>query len=138
MTGIMEEAANAAGVDGDSELIERVREELRPAFVTIIADALHEGSRSTRIERVVDTLFAVVNDVTFDFAFEASDVATLLVTASGAGSRLVNLSILTSLTSATDSFTFGVVVGGAGVAAGVGVQFGEREVDEGHLGEFMI
>jgi len=36
-------------------------------------EALHEGSRSTRIERVLDTLFAVVNDVTFDFAFEASD-----------------------------------------------------------------
>ena len=40
-------------------------------------DALHEGSRSTRIERDGDTLFAVINDVTFDFSFDASDVATL-------------------------------------------------------------
>ena len=44
-------------------------------------EALHEGSRSTRIERVLDTLFAVVNDVTYDFAFEASDVATLWISA---------------------------------------------------------
>lgn len=44
-------------------------------------EALHEGSRSTRIERVLDTLFAVVNDVTFDFAYEASDVATLWISA---------------------------------------------------------
>ena len=44
-------------------------------------EALHEGSRSTRIERVIDTLFAVLNDVTFDFAFEASDVATLWISA---------------------------------------------------------
>jgi len=44
-------------------------------------EALHEGSRSTRIERVLDTLFAVLNDVTFDFAFEASDVATLWISA---------------------------------------------------------
>jgi zinc transporter len=44
-------------------------------------EALHEGSRATRIERVLDTLFAVVNDVTFDFAFEASDVATLWISA---------------------------------------------------------
>lgn len=42
-------------------------------------DALHTGSRSTRIERDGDTLFAVINDVVFNFAFEASDVATLWV-----------------------------------------------------------
>ncbi|HEX2011698.1 MAG TPA: transporter [Roseateles sp.] len=40
-------------------------------------EALHEGSRSTRIERDGEGLFAVVNDVTFDFGFDASDVATL-------------------------------------------------------------
>ncbi|QPF76131.1 transporter [Roseateles sp. DAIF2] len=41
-------------------------------------EALHEGSsRSTRIERDGDTLFAVINDITFDFSFDASDVATL-------------------------------------------------------------
>lgn len=44
-------------------------------------EALHEGSRSTRIERVLDSLFAVLNDITFDFAFEASDVATLWISA---------------------------------------------------------
>ena len=42
-------------------------------------DALHTGSRSTRIEREGDALFAVVNDVVFNFAFEASDVATLWI-----------------------------------------------------------
>lgn len=41
--------------------------------------ALHEGSRSTRIERDGDGLFAVINDVTFDFDFDANDVATLWV-----------------------------------------------------------
>jgi zinc transporter len=40
-------------------------------------DALTEGSRSTRIERDGDELFAVMNDVTFDFSFDAGDVATL-------------------------------------------------------------
>jgi len=42
-------------------------------------DALHSGSRATRIEREADALFAVINDVVFNFAFEASDVATLWV-----------------------------------------------------------
>jgi len=42
-------------------------------------EALHQGSRSTRLQREGDRLFAVVNDVTFDFAFEASDVSTLWV-----------------------------------------------------------
>ncbi|WP_312028300.1 transporter [Aquabacterium sp. J223] len=42
-------------------------------------EALGGGSRSTRIERERDELLAVVNDVTFDFAFEPSDVATLWV-----------------------------------------------------------
>jgi zinc transporter len=44
-------------------------------------EALHDGSRSSRIERVSDSLFAVVNDLTFHFAFEASDVASLWVSA---------------------------------------------------------
>lgn len=44
-------------------------------------EALADGSRSTRIERLGDTVFAVLNDVTYDFAFEASDVATLWVSA---------------------------------------------------------
>jgi zinc transporter len=46
-------------------------------------EALHEGSRSTRIERDGDALIAVINDVTFDFSFEASDVATLWASARG-------------------------------------------------------
>lgn len=40
---------------------------------------LTEGSRATRIEREGDALFAVINDVTFDFSFDASDVASLWV-----------------------------------------------------------
>ncbi|MBL8362030.1 MAG: transporter [Rubrivivax sp.] len=40
-------------------------------------EALQDVSRSTRIERLDDALFAVINDVTFDFTFDASDVATL-------------------------------------------------------------
>jgi zinc transporter len=43
-------------------------------------ESLRESSRSTRIERDGDTLFAVVNDVTFDFAYDATDVATLWLT----------------------------------------------------------
>ncbi len=42
-------------------------------------EALAEGSRSTRIERDGEALFAVVNDVTFDFTFDATDVATLWI-----------------------------------------------------------
>lgn len=40
-------------------------------------EALRDGSRSTRIGRDGDALFAVINDVAFDFSFDASDVATL-------------------------------------------------------------
>lgn len=42
-------------------------------------DALHEGSRSTRIEDASDTLVAVVNDVAFEFAFDPSEFASLWV-----------------------------------------------------------
>jgi zinc transporter len=49
-------------------------------------EALHDGSRSARIERDGDTLFAVINDVTFDFAFDASEVETLWIVV---GRRLV-------------------------------------------------
>lgn len=42
-------------------------------------EAPRAGSRSSRIEREGDALFAVINDVVFDFAFDASDVATLWV-----------------------------------------------------------
>ena len=42
-----------------------------------VLEALRQGSRSSRIERNGEALFAVINDVTFDFSYEASDVATL-------------------------------------------------------------
>lgn len=48
---------------------------LPPSFF----EALSDGSRSTRIERDGDTLFAVINDVAFDFSFDASDISTLWV-----------------------------------------------------------
>lgn len=38
---------------------------------------LSNGSRSTRIERDGDALLGVINDLVFDFNYEASDVATL-------------------------------------------------------------
>jgi len=39
--------------------------------------ALREGSRSTRIEDASDNLVAVVNDVSFEFAFDPSEIETL-------------------------------------------------------------
>lgn len=45
-------------------------------------EAQHAGSRSSRIERDGEQLFAVLNDVTFDFAFDVGDVSTLWITAS--------------------------------------------------------
>jgi zinc transporter len=46
---------------------------LSPVFY----EALHEGTRSTRIEHVDDQLVAVLNDVLFDFSFDAADISTL-------------------------------------------------------------
>jgi zinc transporter len=40
-------------------------------------EAWSQGSRSTRIERDGESLYAVINDVAFDFGFDAGDVATL-------------------------------------------------------------
>lgn len=42
-------------------------------------EALADGSRSARIERDEETLFAVLNDVTFDFTLDTHDVETLWV-----------------------------------------------------------
>lgn len=42
-------------------------------------ESLADGSRSARIERDEDALFAVLNDVTFDFSFDAKEVETLWV-----------------------------------------------------------
>lgn len=47
------------------------------ALAENFVEAQQAGSRSSRIERVNDELFAVLNDVTFDFAFDVGDVATL-------------------------------------------------------------
>lgn len=42
-------------------------------------EALHQGSRSTRIEVADNTLIGVVNDVSHDFSFDASDISTLWI-----------------------------------------------------------
>ena len=41
--------------------------------------ALHEGSRSTRIEDAQDALIAVVNDVAYEFSFDPSQIASLWI-----------------------------------------------------------
>ena len=48
-----------------------------PAVVPEFFEALHEGSRSTRIEHADDTLVAVVNDVAFEFSFDPSEIESL-------------------------------------------------------------
>ena len=40
-------------------------------------ETLRQGSRSTRIEDAQNSLVAVVNDVTYEFAFDPSEIATL-------------------------------------------------------------
>lgn len=57
----------------------RAHADLPEAFFDDLAD----GSRSTRIERDADTLFAVINDVAWDFAFEATDISTLWLSVRG-------------------------------------------------------
>ena len=42
-------------------------------------ETLKDGMYSTRIERADQSLIAVINDVHFDFAFEASDISTLWI-----------------------------------------------------------
>lgn len=44
-------------------------------------EALRDGVRSTRLERADQDLIAVINDVKFDFSFEASDISTLWISA---------------------------------------------------------
>jgi zinc transporter len=53
---------------------------------SLFHETLHEGTRSTRIEYVDDSLIAVINDVLFDFAYDASDISTLYL---HVGPRLV-------------------------------------------------
>lgn len=50
--------------------------DLPPTFY----EAIDEEGRSTRIEREEDNLIAVINDVIFDFDFDADDIATLWMT----------------------------------------------------------
>jgi len=45
-------------------------------------EALHMGSRTTRIEDASDTLIAVVNDVAFEFSFDPSEIASLWLSVS--------------------------------------------------------
>ena len=44
--------------------------------------ALHEGSRSTRIEDADDTLVAVINDVAYEFSFDPGEIETLWISVS--------------------------------------------------------
>jgi zinc transporter len=44
---------------------------------TAFYEALHEGTRSTRIDHAGRQLVAVLNDVLFDFSFDAADISTL-------------------------------------------------------------
>lgn len=44
-------------------------------------DLINQQSKSTRLQREGDALFAVVNDITFDFDFEPSDTSTLWISA---------------------------------------------------------
>lgn len=48
---------------------------LSPVFY----ETLHEGSRSTRVDFADDYLIAVLNDVLFDFQFDASHISTLVL-----------------------------------------------------------
>jgi zinc transporter len=52
----------------------------------VFHEALHDGSRSTRVELDEDMLVAVVNDVHYDFAFDPADISTLWLSV---GPRLV-------------------------------------------------
>ena len=51
-------------------------------FPTFPNEALHDGSRSTRVELDDANLVAVVNDVHYDFAFDPSDISTLWLSVS--------------------------------------------------------
>ena len=42
-------------------------------------EALRDGVASTRIERLDDSLLAVINDIDFDFNFESSDIHTMWI-----------------------------------------------------------
>jgi len=52
----------------------------------VFHESLRDGSRSTRVELDDDMLVAVVNDVSYDFAFEPTDISTMWLSV---GPRLV-------------------------------------------------
>jgi zinc transporter len=62
--------------DASAETWMRAHLSLAPEYF----EALHEGSRSTRIEDASDQLIAVVNDVAYEFSFEPSEIASLWMT----------------------------------------------------------
>lgn len=64
--------------DAGAEPWMRTHLQLAPQFY----EALREASRSTRIADAADDLVAVVNDVAYDFSFDASEIATLWLTVS--------------------------------------------------------
>ena len=64
--------------DAGAEAWIKTRLDVVPEFF----EALHEGSRSTRIEDAHDTLVAVVNDVAYEFSFDPSEIETLWVNVS--------------------------------------------------------
>jgi zinc transporter len=45
-------------------------------------EALHEGSRSTRLEVASNNLIAVINDLAYEFAFDPTEIATLWLSVS--------------------------------------------------------
>jgi zinc transporter len=64
-----------ANVATEKWLLEHL--ELSSAFF----EAVHEGSRATRIDYADGALVAIVNDVLYNFSFEATDISTLWVCA---------------------------------------------------------
>ena len=62
--------------DASTEAWMRANLALAPEYF----EALHEGSRSTRIEDASDQLIAVVNDVAYEFSFDPSEIASLWMT----------------------------------------------------------
>lgn len=42
-------------------------------------ETLHEGTGSTRVEHEADSLIAAINDVVYDFSFDASQIATVCI-----------------------------------------------------------
>lgn len=62
--------------DASAEIWMRDHLSLAPEFF----EALHVGTRSTRIEDASDQLVAVINDVAYEFSFDPSEIASLWLT----------------------------------------------------------